>query len=428
MPPKSTQEYPLRFAPESDLTHGTYKLLELPPDLCKIIEGRLETRFTIRGRTTDDAVLCTAEKTYALRAVTLSNTIVIATAPEDEKSDSGMDLDAGGDTDAASGARGPELIVRDEVSQILELVPSVPKLQRLEMLLKGCEYDEGHERDDDVEDDGNMSAEEDKEKDTRNMDGDEERPRKRARFTKDSIRGEVQASDAELSQGLRDFHILEIDGYLRPLTPTYLTHILETLLNALISQHLPLPPHAVPTNTLSHHLDIEHEIPRRVTEQVLPWFGDVTASGEWKMHQKRVVTQVGLGRLMAHGKDDSVKISNFVDGWRAAVGDSFASSVELDLLEGNYLLTPAPVPTPTPTPSVPTHLSYFPASALPATPTLLFADLFLMRPRWREQDIAPFLRTVAVDSKERDKLLMKYARSTTDADGGVWYTARATHV
>lgn len=31
---------------------------------------------------------------------------------------------------------------------------------------------------------------------------------------------------------------------------------------------------------------------------------------------------------------------------------------------------------------------------------------------------------IVVDNKERDKLLLKYARAITDAEG-VWYTARA---
>lgn len=72
-------------------------------------------------------------------------------------------------------------------------------------------------------------------------------------------------------------------------------------------------------------------------------------------------------------------------------------------------------------------MSYFPAAALPVTPTQLFAELFLARARWRAEDMAPFLGAVAVDGKERERLLMKYARSTTH-DGGVWYTARATLV
>lgn len=41
----------------------------------------LYARLTIRGRANDEAVLCTQSRTYALRAVTLSNTILITTAP-----------------------------------------------------------------------------------------------------------------------------------------------------------------------------------------------------------------------------------------------------------------------------------------------------------------------------------------------------------
>ena len=63
-------------------------------------------RFTIRGRGTDDAVLCTASQTYALRAVTLSNTILVVTAP----SSASMDTEVESDLRGAS-----ELIVRDEV-------------------------------------------------------------------------------------------------------------------------------------------------------------------------------------------------------------------------------------------------------------------------------------------------------------------------
>lgn len=62
-------------------------------------------RFTIRGRGTDDAVLCTASQTYALRAVTLSNTILVVTAPSSASMDMEMESDL----------RASELIVRDEV-------------------------------------------------------------------------------------------------------------------------------------------------------------------------------------------------------------------------------------------------------------------------------------------------------------------------
>jgi sister chromatid cohesion protein DCC1 len=69
-------------------------------------------------------------------------------------------------------------------------------------------------------------------------------------------------------------------------------------------------------------------------------------------------------------------------------------------------------------------LSYFPCSELPIDPAMRFADLFLTRARWKAEDIAPYLSDIAVDKKDLDKLILKYARALTDKDG-LWYTARA---
>lgn len=69
-------------------------------------------------------------------------------------------------------------------------------------------------------------------------------------------------------------------------------------------------------------------------------------------------------------------------------------------------------------------LTYFPASDLPSDPAGRFADLFLTRARWKAEEISPFLSDIVVDNKERDKLLLKYARGITDSQG-IWYTARA---
>ena len=71
-------------------------------------------------------------------------------------------------------------------------------------------------------------------------------------------------------------------------------------------------------------------------------------------------------------------------------------------------------------------LVYFPSSALPSEPAARFTDLFLTRQRWKAEEIAPFLSDIVLDHKERDKLLLKYARAVTDSEG-VWYTARAKY-
>lgn len=52
-----------------------------------------------------------------------------------------------------NGAEGESdaLVIRDQMRNILETVPIVPKVGRLKTLLNGCEYREGHEDDDEDE-------------------------------------------------------------------------------------------------------------------------------------------------------------------------------------------------------------------------------------------------------------------------------------
>jgi sister chromatid cohesion protein DCC1 len=71
-------------------------------------------------------------------------------------------------------------------------------------------------------------------------------------------------------------------------------------------------------------------------------------------------------------------------------------------------------------------LTYFPHSALPFDPAARFVELFLTRQRWKHEEIEPFLLDIAVNSKERDKLLLKHARALTNTEG-VWYTARVSY-
>ena len=92
--------------------------------------------FTIKGAPDEDAVLCTANKTYTVRSVVLSNCVLVVTP------DPGP-LETEADDDSAE-----EVFIRDELNEVIELVPSVPRLHKLNTLLHGREYDEGHEDED----------------------------------------------------------------------------------------------------------------------------------------------------------------------------------------------------------------------------------------------------------------------------------------
>ncbi|CAK5275615.1 unnamed protein product [Mycena citricolor] len=370
---------------------GAFKLLELPPELCQLVESAVEARsplhLTIRGNSTEDAVLCTEESTYAIRSVVLSNTILVVSA----------------DSDNAE-----TVVIQDEVNEILELAPTVPKTHRLSSLLKGCEYDDIHDSEEEPAPTNPASV-----------------------MTYASARASIQASDAELTRALRAQRILTIRNELRPIALSYLSSILETMLNLIIAQNM--TPAAIPAEEVSATLADENEISRAVSSQVMGWFGEVRDDGMWTMDVEGVVKEIGLGVLRQH-RVEPVVSSTLVERWKNAVGDTFSDTVSLKLLlvgvpsrptapqsdahhQGNYLAVAGSFDDGT------EQLKYFPSSELPVDGASRFVDLFLTRPRWKAEEIGPFLSDIAVSSKDRDKLLLKHTRATTDSTG-VWYTKK----
>ncbi|TFK82179.1 hypothetical protein K466DRAFT_603889 [Polyporus arcularius HHB13444] len=387
-----TEQCELRFSPSSSTDTGTFKLLELPADICKLIESSDTAnfpRFTIIGATDEDAVLCTADKTYTVRSVVLSNSILVVTS------------DPLGENVEDDDEPIHEVFIRDQLQEVIELVPSVPRLHKLNSFLRGREYDEGHED----EDMGTNS--------------DDDVSEKRQKFTYEDARSTIQASHAELDKGLRDRRILILNGELRPIARSHLTTILELILTNLVS--LSLPHTAAPIATLVSALEDEHDIRSAVSRQVLGWFGRVDENrGTWEMNVDAVIREVGLGILRVYWNDPAHDKA-FLAQWRKAVGDTFEDKVALPLLSGNYLTSIDSLSEPPKT-----LLTYFPSSELPVEPGARFAELFLARPRWKIEEISPFLADISVDAKERDKLLLKHARTVTDPEG-IWYAARAKY-
>ncbi|KAG6334251.1 hypothetical protein ID866_4842 [Astraeus odoratus] len=362
----------VRFSPSTAQDAGSFRLIELPPELCQLIESavgtpsRLQsTVLCIKGHPTEDAVLCTTDKTYSLRSVLLSNTVLVGTPARTD----------------------PEgtINIRDQIHEVLELAPSVPKLHKLPVLLRGMEYDEG----------------------------DEDRRATLPTYSYEQARCEIQSSEMEFQQGLKDKRILVLNGFLRPIAPGHLSTILELILSYLVS--LSLSHQAADVEELVSALVDEHDVPRPVSLQIMSWFGPVK-DGLWEMDANAVVAEIGLG-ILRHYKYEAISESDFLVKWTHAVGDTFEGLVALELLSGNYLRT---ISTHTTTKAT---LNYFPASGLPTDPTARFVELFLSQQRWKSEEIQPFLSDIAVNSKERDKLLLKHARAITTPEG-TWYTSR----
>lgn len=148
----SMHEYDLDFSPLSSDEYGTYKLIELTPDLTSSIEGALRDnngfrsqsafsfstkfsvffRLTIKGHSNDNAVLCTTNRTFAMRSIVLSNTVLVVTPVPDEHVDNFADN---------------VVVIRDQLNEIIELIPIFPRLHGLFTLIRDQQYDEGDDDD-----------------------------------------------------------------------------------------------------------------------------------------------------------------------------------------------------------------------------------------------------------------------------------------
>ena len=219
-----------------------------------------------------------------------------------------------------------EVFIRDQLSEVIELVPSVPRLHKLNSLLRGREYDEGHEDEDmvsDDDDDDTVGGTEIESRRDEDADPRAQQQEKRPKFTYEDARSIIQASDAELDKGLRERRVLILNGQpgvawitwdfrltskvsllaltgeLRPIARSHLTTILELILTNLVS--LSLPHTAAPIATLLSALEDDHDIRRVVSRQVLGWFGRVDeGKATWEMDVDAVIREVGLGILRAY--------------------------------------------------------------------------------------------------------------------------------
>lgn len=147
----------LDFSPSSSRETGSYRLIELSGDLatsievalrdntclrwvaslCRVIQGihgrRFTASLTIKGHANDDAVICTTDKTFTMRSVVLSNTVLVVTPIPD---------------DPLSNFTDDTVVIRDQLNEVIELVPVAPKLHQLSAMIRDRQYDEGQVDDD----------------------------------------------------------------------------------------------------------------------------------------------------------------------------------------------------------------------------------------------------------------------------------------
>ncbi|KAL1413152.1 Ctf8p and Ctf18p associating protein [Vanrija albida] len=370
----------VRFPEQQD--EESYQLLELPAEILAQVEGGAVVPLTIKGRPADDSVLCTADKTYTLRSVTISNSLVVL----------------------RSAAADRTLAIRDICHEVLECVPSAGRVERLGTVLRASAW-------------GGLGSEA--------GDGGAGRKRKRdeaKRYTRAQLESIVQASDAELAAALKEANVVEVDGHMLLLPPAHLAPLLTALL-AIVGAYGTVSGDAASMRADEAVQQLgEHDVAPGLARAVLGLFGAVEG-GEWAVDVGAAVRELGRGLLVGLG-DTKRAEDEFLAEWRAAAGESFESAVALPLLAGDYLLSDAP-PSAFAAPGK--LVSYFPRAALPPDAATRFADLFLTRQAWRPDEMTPFLRGLfpAGDTKARDKIVAKFVRAVKGRDGVWWHPRRS---
>ncbi|WVW84891.1 hypothetical protein I302_106926 [Kwoniella bestiolae CBS 10118] len=388
----------------------SYQLLELPPEIIKAIDQGKSTNgnsdgvfpLTIKGKPSDDAVLCTPNSTFQLRTVGISNSILVCRNPFPSSSAS---ISAGTGDEAR-----PILQIRDTCHEILECVAISPHLERIRTVLRESAWR------------GVNSNSLGKRKR-----GEKEKERRVKRWTKEQLGSVIQCSEEELERGLRERNVVEVEGKMLLLPPKELKELLSIVLSLLTIHSIdPSNPNTAPSRAVINALEDDHEVDESVSAEVLKLFGEISQAdveGEvWKADTKRIIREVGNGLLI--GVKDR-KLDEFEEDWKVEVGEEWRDQVDVKLLEGEYLISPAPL-TSSSLSSSTSLITHFPISSLPLQPSERFSDLFLTRPKWRPEEIIPFLKGLTRDGdiKSRDKLVQKFVRVVKERDGGVWWYPR----
>lgn len=267
----------------------------------------------IKGRPSDDATLCTADSTFLLRTVGISNSLLVCLPPSPDDLSYSFTKDEGDR---------PTLQIRDICHQVLECVPVAPNLERIRTVLRASAW-EGME--------GGLGK-------RKRQEGD---GRKVKRWTKEQLRSVVQASDAELEQGLKERNVIEVEGEFDShkfrltfsgrmllLPSVHLKDFLNILLSLLAINSLRSPTTA-PSQTIITALE-EYDVPSSISVPVLDLFGTVE-DGQWMANVERMVKEVGLGILCA--VKENKKRDEFMSEWQEEVGETWREYTDLKLLE-----------------------------------------------------------------------------------------------
>ncbi|XP_038879383.1 sister chromatid cohesion protein DCC1 [Benincasa hispida] len=350
------------FCPHDDLV-----LLEVDE---KLLEEVLHQRVSIRGQPEDDAVFCTKSRTYGIKYVGTSNSVLLIPP-------SGLSEYYENELDSHQKDGTKEVAHVIKVAPgIMELHEIAPRIDKLKLLLSEEPYSLADEWE------------------SKEVDKHEKRM-----YNWDDLINKVQASDDELKAGLQALSAVEIDGYWRVVDEKYMESMLQMLLNNTILNDW--SPDALDEGVIMKVMKMDG-FPEKLVQHCLHVYGDKLDGDEgksclWRLDEKRVCVHFAR-EVLREGK---MKLEHFMDEWRRKI--PLGMRANFDMLEGEVLTERL---------GVETWVRGFRVCSLPSNPAERFTILFRERPKWEWKDLQPYIRDLTVPGLSSEGLLLKYTRRT----------------
>ncbi|KAI8974646.1 sister chromatid cohesion protein Dcc1 [Pilobolus umbonatus] len=353
--------------PEQDLLYcssfkkDTYKFVELSsPELVEAFATG--NHLVIKGLPEDEAVLCTESRTYAVHKEASSNTFLL------------MESDT--------------YKVVDNLSDIIQLTPCLARLHRIDDVLAPTAY-AGYKNEEQLQD--------------------------KTFYTYHDLMSVVQASEMELSKGLKVRGAFEYKGYYRVFDKSYLLGLLDALLTSTAGMNLT----GLTTKEAIQHIqtelsfvDEEAITPDEITLAGLRCFisdeDELSEDGTVPFNERKICRFLGE-YLLSQTKNKRWEIDDFMEVWKGLGQNLFTP--ELEDISGLCVYHEL-----TKLQQTVQYIQYFPVYELSTDPSQRFATLFAEKPLWGSEEITPFLIDLAPNQKERDKLLLKYTRTRKTKD------------
>ena len=408
--------YDLKVGERAGLSYGDdfegtdVELLELPPELLSSVQSGEET-LCFKGGPDEEAVLCTKDRTYAVKRVETSNTVLILQPTrgfEHEVDDEVDDEERAGkrprsDAPDASGEEpcAKRLTAFAQAASHLELVPTAPRLDAMwDRLLSDRHVFAGADVDK-ASDDAWLAA---------NVDdadvGEEGLPDPPPRgFAFEELVETTQASEGEILAALEDGPAFEFGGRWRGMDPGYLDHLLDVTVVTAQAEGWELT--RIPEGKMVDALAADG-FPAAVTQHGLRTYfvaaGEETAAaaggggGEGTATAGRTLWCVDAARVCrakasqlldsapggGGGGPTRWRLTDFIGKWRDALPEDLKGACDEGLLKGLALVERA-------ADGGDGLVRPYRADRLSKVPKERFQALFALKPRWTRDELEPYV-------------------------------------